>query len=79
MIQEPYTLTREGHGLLFVSHPRYGRQIWTLSTRNVIARYHERPCAICGTRLGVNKAYHPITNANNRMHRICEACGEKAT
>jgi len=76
---EPYTLTRKGKGLLFVSHPRYGRQVWTLSTRIVTAKYRERPCAICGVPLGAANAYHPITNASNRMHRICEACGEKAT
>ena len=73
--KEPYRIVLHDAGLLFIQHWQYGRQIWTLSTRNLSAKYHERPCAKCGVRLGAAKAYHPITNGNNRMHRICVKCG----
>lgn len=76
---EPYTISRRESGLLFVRHPRFGKQIWTLSSRSVTAKYQERPCALCGVPLGESLAYYPLTNANNRMHRICTACGEQAT
>jgi len=78
-MSEPYTLARKGEGLLFVRHPRYGKQLWTLSIRPVTRKYWDRLCTMCGQRLGYHRAYRPITNLGNRMHRICKACGEKAT
>jgi len=75
--KEPYTIVRREKGLLFVRHPKYGQQVWTLSTKALTFKYRERGCALCRRRLGFKRAYHPITNMGNRMHRICEGCGEK--
>lgn len=52
----------------------HGRQVWTACTlRQPVA------CQRCGEALyeGVT-AFRPITNATNRMHRVCPPCMRRA-
>lgn len=52
----------------------HGRQLWTR-----IALRKPAACWSCGTALEPrDSAYRPITNADNRMHRLCRACVEGA-
>ena len=63
-----------GNGLLFIESKKYGRQLW--SHGKTTYKKRASPCAICGSAISI-WAYRPVSNASNRMERICENCGEK--
>ena len=56
-----------GDGNEILSHPQYGKQIWTL-----VNVRKDKKCIITGELLKGKKGYLPIGNAGNRMERISE-------
>lgn len=58
-----------GDGLMLISHPKYGEQIWALA--RLTTKHKNDPCAMCGQSIGVGKAFRPVTNLANRYERIC--------
>ena len=56
--------------MLVTQHWRWDTQLWAKAT---MRSRRDAPCAICGQPVG-ERALRPITNAGNRMHRICLKC-----
>ena len=47
---------------------QYGRQLWAAA--KLTKKHKNDKCAVCNGPVG-DIAFRPITNASNRMHRIC--------
>ncbi len=66
-------VARLSPGLVRLSGGEFGMQLWSVGWARKDARcMHRTTCGLAlpkGTR-----TYRPITNGNNRMHRIGEAC-----
>lgn len=57
-------------GVLRVDSGTYGLQLWTRCKLR-----KSKKCGSCGQQIGVrDQAYRPITNAGNRMDRLCVPC-----
>jgi hypothetical protein len=54
--------------LMCVLNDKYGKQLWAVS--KLTCKHKNDKCAVCGEPVG-DIAFRPITNASNRMHRIC--------
>lgn len=55
--------------LMLTSHSRYGQQLW--SEADMTHKHINDECAICGLVVG-SRAFRPaMSNAGNRMERIC--------
>jgi len=65
-----YTLVDRLGKMPVLEHYLYGPQIWTqITTRK------DHRCAICRIDYGAGDGmFSPVTNATNRMERICPAC-----
>jgi hypothetical protein len=64
-----YRLLEKLGANLLVYHPHYGQQIWGKCTR-ITRRHRTDRCVLCGKMIG-RQGYRPVTNAANRMLRIC--------
>lgn len=62
-----YKIIRAEEGVIFTVS-KYGRQVWSLAR---LRSRKDNKCAVCGKPLG-DKAYMPMSNAGNRMERICQ-------
>lgn len=56
--------------LLLTVCKTHGEQLWTLV--HMTYKHSQDACAICGSTVG-SRAFRPIGNRSNRMHRICTA------
>jgi hypothetical protein len=56
--------------LMVIRHPEYGEKMW-----GIVKLRKETKCAQCKGALAVGaRAFSPITNGYNRMHRLCLGC-----
>ena len=66
---------RRAKGLLTMTHPRYGQQLWGLGKYVGRKKSDPKNCVVCEKQLTKNEeVWRPITNAGNRMDRICFGC-----
>jgi hypothetical protein len=57
-------------GAISLQHWSHGRQVWTLAFMR-----KKHVCRVCKQEIVSGaKAYRPITNSDNRYHRICPEC-----
>lgn len=66
-------IERPGIGLALF---QFESQRHVLFARMKLRKLRHHSCASYGEKLQI-EAYRPITNKDNRMHRICLACAEK--
>lgn len=68
-VTDYHFMKRMNDGLVGLSSS-HGQQLFTLNKLR-----KPKPCALCKIELQPKqRAYAPITNGYNRMHRICVAC-----
>ena len=64
-------VARLNDGVVRMDHPTYGRQLWASGK----TRGRTKKCADCKKEIPPKVlAWHPITNALNRMDRLCAHC-----
>lgn len=68
-----YRFVKRMNGGLVGLASSHGHQLFTL-----VKMRKSKPCVICDVALKPgDRAYSPITNGYNRMHRLCVACVEE--
>jgi hypothetical protein len=73
MILHYYSHARHMGGILIVNLQNKGEQMW-----HPCKLKKNKDCFRCDNAIGKGgNAYRPITNASNRMHRLCPSCVEK--